>query len=60
MVALLEQLPAADWSRSATVVGGGRPLELTVHRYAYRLARHERTHWRQVAKTAKAVLAAGA
>lgn len=59
LLALLEQLPAAGWSRSATVVGGGRPLELTVHTYAARLARHERTHWRQVAKTAKAVRAVG-
>jgi hypothetical protein len=56
LLALLEQLPAKDWSRSATVLGGGRPLELTVHSYAARLARHERTHWRQVAKTVKAVL----
>jgi hypothetical protein len=55
LLALLEQLPAKDWSRSATVLGGGNPLELTVHSYAARLARHERTHWRQVAKTVKAV-----
>ena len=30
--------------------------ELTVHSYAHRLARHERTHWRQVAKTVRALL----
>jgi len=56
LLALLERLPANDWSRTATVLGAGRPLELTTHSYASRLAGHERTHWRQVAKTAKAVL----
>ena len=56
VLALLEQLPDQGWSRSATVLGGGRPFELTVHSYAARLARHERTHWRQVAKTVKALL----
>jgi DinB superfamily len=56
LLALLGQLPDQGWSRSATVLGGGRPLELTVHSYANRLARHERTHWKQVAKTVKALL----
>jgi len=56
LLALLEQLQDEDWSRCATVLGGGRPFELTVHSYAARLARHERTHWRQIAKTVKAVL----
>jgi hypothetical protein len=55
LLALLDGLAAQDWSRSATVLGGGRPLELTVHSYAHRLARHERTHWRQVAKTVRAL-----
>jgi DinB superfamily len=56
LLALLGQLPDQGWSRSATVLGGGRPLELTVHRYADRLARHERTHWRQVARTVRTLL----
>ncbi len=56
LLALLGQLPGQSWSRSATVLGGGRPLELTVHSYAHRLARHERTHWKQVAKTVRALL----
>jgi DinB superfamily len=56
LLALLGQLSDDGWSRSATVVGGGTPLELTVHSYANRLARHERTHWRQVAKTVRALL----
>lgn len=55
LLALLERLPAGRWSRAATVVGGGAPLERTVHSYADRLARHERAHWRQVAKTVKSV-----
>jgi hypothetical protein len=49
-------LPDQGWSRSATALGSGRPLELTVHSYADRLARYERTHWRQVAKTVRALL----
>ena len=56
LLALLGQLPDQGWSRTATVLGGGRPLELTVHSYANRLARHERTHWKQVAKTVRALL----
>ncbi|HXW44851.1 MAG TPA: DinB family protein [Streptosporangiaceae bacterium] len=55
LLATLGQLPVQGWSRSATVLGGGRPIELTVHSYASRLARHERGHWRQVAKTVTAV-----
>jgi hypothetical protein len=56
LLALLEQLPDDGWSRSATVLGGGRPVEITIHSYADRLARHERTHWRQTAKTVRALL----
>ncbi len=56
LLALLGHLPDLGWLRTATVLGGGRPLELTLHSYANRLARHERTHWRQVAKTVKALL----
>jgi hypothetical protein len=55
LLTLLETLSPDDWSRSATVVGGGRPIERTVHNYASRLARHEHTHWRQLEKTVNAV-----
>lgn len=55
LLVLLGQLPHEGWSRGATVLGGGNPFELTVLSYANRLARHERTHWRQVAKTVKAL-----
>lgn len=48
LVALLKPLPPEAWSRSATVTGAGRPLEQTVYSYAEGLARHERTHIKQV------------
>lgn len=57
LLAVLGQLSSDGWSRSATVLGGGKPFELTIHSYVNRMARHERAHWRQVAKTVKAVLA---
>jgi hypothetical protein len=44
LLALLRPLPRASWSRSATVTGAGRPLELTMGDYAKRLANHERSH----------------
>jgi hypothetical protein len=56
LLALLADLPDRGRSRSATVLGGGRPLDFTVLSYANRLARHERTHWRQLAKTVRALL----
>jgi hypothetical protein len=56
LLAVLGDLQDPGWSRSATVLGGGSPLELTVHSYANRLARHERSHWRQVAKTVRTLL----
>jgi DinB superfamily len=56
LLALLESLPPKGWSRSATVVGGGSPIERTVHDYAARLARHERSHWKQIESTVKAVV----
>lgn len=57
LLARVESLPPEAWERGATVVGAGRPLERTVHEYASRLARHERTHWKQVEKTIARVLA---
>lgn len=49
----LEPLDEDEWGRWATVTGGGRPRRVTVGDYAYRLARHERPHVRQL----RAVLA---
>ncbi|CAN5405695.1 hypothetical protein BH18ACT1_BH18ACT1_09330 [soil metagenome] len=48
LLALLEPLPQAGWSRAATVTGAGKPLRRTVLFYAQWLARHERTHDKQV------------
>jgi len=48
LLAVLEPLVHEDWSRTATVTGAGKPLVRTVHTYAQRLARHERTHVKQI------------
>lgn len=48
LLAVLDALPPADWLSSAVVTGAGRPLERTVHFYAQWLARHERTHLKQI------------
>ena len=55
LLGVLEPLPFDDWSRSATVIGTGKPLDRTVLSYADRLARHERAHWKQVEKTVELV-----
>src|SRR5262245_6944776 len=55
LLAQLEpRLPDA-WSRGATLLGAGAPLEVTVHDYAERLARHERPHVKQIQRTVEAV-----
>ena len=56
LLQLLEPLPPAAWSRSATVTGAGAPLQRTVLDYAARMARHERAHCRQLAKIGAALL----
>lgn len=48
LLALLELLAPEGWSRAATVTGAGKVLERTVQTYAQRLARHERTHLKQI------------
>ena len=55
LLALLEPLPHEAWSRAATVTGAGSVLERTVLFYARWLARHERTHVKQIARIVKAV-----
>jgi hypothetical protein len=57
LLSLLRPLPIRDWSRSATVLGAGKPLDLTVLAYGNRMARHERAHWRQFVKTVTALSA---
>ncbi len=48
LLAVLEPLPPAGWSRKATVTGAGKVLERTVLFYGRWLARHERQHVKQV------------
>jgi len=49
LLAVLESLPPEGWSRTATVIDMiGRPLARTVLYYADGLARHERTHVKQI------------
>lgn len=50
LLAVLEPLAPDGWSRSATVTGAGAVLERTVHFYVEWLARHERTHVKQIAR----------
>ncbi len=50
LLAVLEPLPPAGWSRAATVTGAGKTLERTVMFYARWLAEHERPHVKQVAR----------
>ena len=52
LLAVLEPLPPAGWSRAATVTGAGKVLERTVLFYAQWLARHERQHVKQVERIA--------
>jgi DinB superfamily len=52
LLAVLQPLPYDGWSRTATVTGAGKVLELTVLSYAQRLALHERPHVKQVARIA--------
>ena len=48
LLAVLEPLTPADWSRAATVTGAGKVLERTVLSYAQWLACHERPHVKQI------------
>lgn len=50
LLAVLDPLPPDDWQRTGMLVGAGKPMSLTVHSYAERLARHERAHIKQVAR----------
>lgn len=55
LMSLLEPLRPNEWTRAATVKGAGAPLETSVHDYATRLARHERTHVKQIERILNAV-----
>jgi DinB superfamily len=51
LMAMLDDLPEAGWTRTATVKVYGQPFEFTVHYYADKLARHEAVHLPQIAGT---------
>ncbi len=55
LLAVLEPLPREGWSRTATVTGAGKVLERTVLFYAQWLARHERSHVKQVERIVNAM-----
>jgi hypothetical protein len=47
-VTILSDLSPEQWTRSGTFTGGGRPREYSVHTEADALARHERSHIKQI------------
>ncbi len=53
LVAVLQSLGLADWSRTATVTGAGKVLVRSVEFYAQWLARHERSHLKQIERIVK-------
>jgi hypothetical protein len=48
LLAVLSLLPPEGWSRTATVTGAGKVLERNVLFYTQWMARHERTHVKQI------------
>jgi hypothetical protein len=60
LMTVVSALKPDGWARAATLVGGGKPLQITVLDYARRLARHERPHVKQVASIVKSVRARNA
>lgn len=54
LLVALEALPPEGWLRTARVTGAGRPLVRSVQFYAGWLARHERSHVKQIARIAHA------
>ena len=55
LLAVLDRLEPDEWLRTGTLVGAGKPVDLTAHSYAERLARHERPHVKQIARTLAAL-----
>lgn len=55
LLAVLRPLERAGWSRKAIITGAGSILAWTVLFYATRMARHERTHLKQIKRTVDAV-----
>jgi hypothetical protein len=57
LLAVLEPLPAQDWTRTNTLIGAGKPLQQTLISHADGLARHERAHLKQIERTLNALQA---
>ena len=55
LLTVLEQLQPQDWWRTATLTGAGKPLQQTLMSHADGLARHERTHLKQIERTLNAL-----
>ena len=55
LLAVLDRLEPDEWLRTGTLVGAGKPVDLTAHSYAERLARHERPHVKQIARALAAL-----
>jgi hypothetical protein len=57
LLAVLEPLPAKDWTHTNTLIGAGKPLQQTLMSHADGLARHERAHLKQIERTLNALQA---
>jgi uncharacterized damage-inducible protein DinB len=55
LLALLKPLPPAEWERTATVTGAGKPRQRSVYTYGEWLANHERSHLSQVERIVPAL-----
>ena len=55
LLTVLDGMEDEDWLRTGTLVGAGRPVDLTAYSYAERLARHERPHVKQIARAVTAL-----
>jgi hypothetical protein len=51
LLSTLDALTPDDWERTATVTSYGQANERTLRSYASQLAKHERTHVRQIERT---------
>lgn len=54
LLAVLEPLAPAAWSRMATVMTAGKPRERSVYTYAQWLTNHEQSHIKQINRIVKA------
>jgi hypothetical protein len=58
LLAVLQPLPLRDWTRTNTLIGAGKPLQQTLISHADGMARHERTHLKQIERGLNALQAA--